>query len=95
MQRFGVLNSMHFIFVLVDKKWFLEFIIVDVPCQDIRMQRYLLQRQSVIATVAYLDPVSMMDDILVAGVTPAEKLLELYNGKWGQSVDPVFEELLY
>jgi gamma-glutamylcysteine synthetase len=81
MQRFGVLNSMHFIFVLVDKKWFLE--------------RYLLQRQSVIATVAYFDLVSMMDDILVAGVTPAEKLLELYNGKWGQSVDPVFEELLY
>ena len=30
-----------------------------------------------------------------AGVTPAEKLLELYHGKWGQSVDPVFEELLY
>lgn len=32
---------------------------------------------------------------ILAGITPAEKLLELYNGKWGQSVDPVFEELLY
>lgn len=30
-----------------------------------------------------------------AGVTPAEKLLALYDGKWKQSVDPVFEELLY
>ncbi|CAL9199821.1 glutamate--cysteine ligase A, chloroplastic-like isoform X2 [Musa acuminata AAA Group] len=29
------------------------------------------------------------------GVTPAEKLLELYNGKWGGSVGPVFQELLY
>lgn len=33
--------------------------------------------------------------ISITGVTPAEKLLELYNGKWGQNVDPVFEELLY
>jgi glutamate--cysteine ligase len=31
----------------------------------------------------------------VAGVTPAEKLLKLYETKWQQSVDPVFEELLY
>jgi glutamate--cysteine ligase len=37
----------------------------------------------------------MMIDNFMAGVTPAEKLLELYHGKWGQSIDPVFEELLY
>lgn len=64
------------------------------------MQRHLnatllFQRQSVIALVVYFDQVSMMDDILLAGVTPAEKLLELYYEKWEQSVDPVFEELLY
>ncbi|XP_021291113.1 glutamate--cysteine ligase, chloroplastic [Herrania umbratica] len=34
-------------------------------------------------------------DVVRTGVTPAEQLLELYHGKWGQSVDPVFEELLY
>lgn len=34
-------------------------------------------------------------DVVRTGVTPAEKLLELYYGKWEQSVDPVFEELLY
>jgi len=34
-------------------------------------------------------------EVVRTGVTPAEKLLELYNGKWEQSVDPVFEELLY
>ena len=34
-------------------------------------------------------------EVVRTGVTPTEKLLELYNGKWEQSVDPVFEELLY
>ncbi|KAI8535928.1 hypothetical protein RHMOL_Rhmol10G0213800 [Rhododendron molle] len=34
-------------------------------------------------------------EVVRTGVTPAEKLLEMYHGKWGQSVDPVFEELLY
>ncbi|KAL7160101.1 hypothetical protein ABFS83_01G071800 [Erythranthe nasuta] len=34
-------------------------------------------------------------EVVKTGITPAEKLLELYHGKWGQSIDPVFEELLY
>ncbi|KAJ1406017.1 Glutamine synthetase/guanido kinase, catalytic domain [Sesbania bispinosa] len=34
-------------------------------------------------------------EVVRTGVTPAERLLELYHGKWQQSVDPVFEELLY
>ncbi|KAF9617648.1 hypothetical protein IFM89_037711 [Coptis chinensis] len=36
-----------------------------------------------------------LTEVVTTGVTPAEKLLELYEGKWGRSVDPVFEELLY
>lgn len=28
-----------------------------------------------------------MDCTFVTGVTPAEKLLELYHGKWDESVD--------
>ncbi|MCL7026452.1 hypothetical protein MKW94_017410 [Papaver nudicaule] len=36
-----------------------------------------------------------LTEVVNTGVTPAEKLLELYHGKWGQSVDPIFEELLY
>lgn len=55
----------------------------------------LLQMHSVLALLIHVDMVSMMSVILMAGVTPAEKLLDLYNGKWGRSVDPVFEELLY
>uniref|UniRef100_A0A166JB17 Glutamate--cysteine ligase n=1 Tax=Daucus carota subsp. sativus TaxID=79200 RepID=A0A166JB17_DAUCS len=34
-------------------------------------------------------------EVARTGVTPAEKLLELYHGNWGESVDPVFQELLY
>ncbi|XP_002965328.2 glutamate--cysteine ligase, chloroplastic [Selaginella moellendorffii] len=34
-------------------------------------------------------------EIVRTGVTPAEKLLSLYEGKWNKSVDPVFQELLY
>lgn len=36
-----------------------------------------------------------VSEVVKTGITPAEKLLDLYHGKWGQSVDPVFEELLY
>ncbi|KAG9441232.1 hypothetical protein H6P81_017086 [Aristolochia fimbriata] len=34
-------------------------------------------------------------EVVRTGVTPAERLLDLYHGKWGRKVDPVFEELLY
>ena len=30
-----------------------------------------------------------------SGITPAEKKLALYHGRWAQSVDPVFEEYAY
>jgi glutamate--cysteine ligase len=34
-------------------------------------------------------------EVVRTGITPAERLLDLYHGKWGNCVDPVFEELLY
>ncbi|KAL4188014.1 hypothetical protein AMTRI_Chr09g21760 [Amborella trichopoda] len=34
-------------------------------------------------------------EVVRTGVTPAEKLLDLYHGKWENRVDPVYEELLY
>ncbi|KAJ8449254.1 hypothetical protein Cgig2_002386 [Carnegiea gigantea] len=34
-------------------------------------------------------------EVVRTGATPAEKLLQMYHGKWGQNVDHVFEELLY
>ena len=40
----------------------------------------------------YLDP---LHEIVARGMTPAEELLEKYNGAWGKSVEPVFEEYAY
>ncbi|CAN6567151.1 unnamed protein product [Malus baccata var. baccata] len=34
-------------------------------------------------------------EVARTGVAPAEKLLQLYYGEWGQNIDPVFEELRY
>ncbi|MCZ6861620.1 MAG: glutamate--cysteine ligase [Alphaproteobacteria bacterium] len=42
--------------------------------------------------VSYLDE---LQNIVDTGRTPAEQLLEAYEGKWVGSVDPVFEELAY
>ncbi|CAM6115607.1 unnamed protein product [Calypogeia fissa] len=36
-----------------------------------------------------------IEETVTSGKTVAEKLLESYHGKWGESVDPVFEEMLY
>ncbi|KAL9246719.1 hypothetical protein vseg_020217 [Gypsophila vaccaria] len=41
---------------------------------------------------AFLNEVA---EIVRTGITPAERLLDLYHGKWGQNVDPMFKELLY
>ncbi|KAB1223271.1 Glutamate--cysteine ligase, chloroplastic [Morella rubra] len=35
-----------------------------------------------------------LEEVGKTGMTPAEKLLQMYHGKWGQNVDPVFQELL-
>jgi len=37
----------------------------------------------------------MLQKTVAAGRTPAELLLERYNGVWNHSVDPIFEELAY
>jgi len=38
---------------------------------------------------------SELEAVADSGVTPAERLLELYHGPWGGDVRPVFEELAY
>jgi glutamate--cysteine ligase len=40
----------------------------------------------------YLDT---LDDIVARGVTPAETLIEKFNGEWRGSVEPAFTELAY
>jgi glutamate--cysteine ligase len=36
-----------------------------------------------------------LDDIVARGITPAEALIEKFNGQWRGSVEPVFKELAY
>jgi glutamate--cysteine ligase len=36
-----------------------------------------------------------LQETVAAGLTPAEVLLDRYNGEWRQSVDPIFTELAY
>ncbi|TAL29808.1 MAG: glutamate--cysteine ligase [Phenylobacterium sp.] len=36
-----------------------------------------------------------LEHIAETGVTPAERLVELYNTRWGGKVDPVFEDFAY
>jgi glutamate--cysteine ligase len=40
----------------------------------------------------YLRP---LDEIVERGITPAEELLALYEGKWGGSLEPVYEDYAY
>ncbi len=40
----------------------------------------------------FLNP---LREILSSGRTPAEALLDLYNGKWNRNIDPIFTELAY
>ena len=40
----------------------------------------------------YLAP---LQDFVARGITPAEELLEKYNGPWEKSVEPVFSEYVY
>lgn len=42
--------------------------------------------------VQYLEA---LQDIIAAGRTPAEELLEAFHGRWNGNVDPVFEEYAY
>ncbi|WP_084418657.1 glutamate--cysteine ligase [Henriciella litoralis] len=36
-----------------------------------------------------------LDEIAESGLTPADRLLELYHGEWGKRVEPAFETLAY
>ena len=38
---------------------------------------------------------SDLDEIAESGITPAERLLELYNGPWNGDVRRVFEDFAY
>ncbi|KAM3690602.1 hypothetical protein ACJW31_09G131900 [Castanea mollissima] len=63
----------------------------DVAESVIKWAKDGLERRSLEESV-YLNELA---EIVATGVTPAEKLLQMYNEKWGHNVDHVFEELRY
>ncbi|HJT13539.1 MAG TPA: glutamate-cysteine ligase family protein, partial [Dongiaceae bacterium] len=78
-----------------------------VPLRDRRLQHWALE---VIAIAraglhrrAALDRIggdesgflNVLQEIAESGKCPAEEKLELYNGRWNRSVDPVFSEFAY
>ncbi|XP_030972773.1 glutamate--cysteine ligase, chloroplastic-like [Quercus lobata] len=63
----------------------------DVAESVIKWARDGLERRG-IGESMYLN--ELAEDV-ITGVKPVEKLLQMYNEKWGKNVDPVFEELRY
>ena len=50
------------------------------------------EREGLVDETSYLAP---LDEIAASGITPAERLLELYHGPWRGEVRNVFDELAY
>ncbi|VFQ74914.1 unnamed protein product [Cuscuta campestris] len=70
---------------------FRDGLLKHVAQDVVKLAKEGLERRGLKET-GFLNEVS---EVANTGVTPAEKLLDLYFGKWGQNVDHVFEELLY
>ena len=56
------------------------------------LRRRAREREGLADETAYLTP---LDEIADSGLTPAERLLELYEGPWRGEVRNVFEEAAY
>ena len=56
------------------------------------LRRRRREREGLVDETSYLAP---LDEIAESGITPAERLLELYHGPWRGEVRNVFEEAAY
>lgn len=70
--------------------------------QDIAVEALAISRQGLKARAKHNMAgdnesgfLSELDEIAESGLTPADRLLELYHGEWGQRVEPAFETLAY
>uniref|UniRef100_A0A2N9GSK3 glutamate--cysteine ligase n=2 Tax=Fagus sylvatica TaxID=28930 RepID=A0A2N9GSK3_FAGSY len=66
-------------------------LVKDVAESVIKWAKDGLERRGLEESV-YLNGLA---EVVSTGMTPAEKLLQMYHEKWAQNVDPVFEELRY
>ncbi|MDE0943339.1 MAG: glutamate--cysteine ligase [Alphaproteobacteria bacterium] len=65
------------------------------PVLDIAMDGLRARARPGVITADETEYLATLQETVASGRTPAEVLLERYNGAWGQSVDPIFEELAY
>ena len=65
------------------------------PILDVAMEGLRARARPGVTSADETEYLATLQETVAAGRTPAEVLLERYNGAWGQSVDPVFEELAY
>ncbi|GMY20161.1 glutamate--cysteine ligase, chloroplastic-like [Fagus crenata] len=66
-------------------------LVKDVAESVIKWAKDGLERRGLEESV-YLNGLA---EVVSTGMTPAEKLLQMYHEKWAKNVDPVFEELRY
>jgi glutamate--cysteine ligase len=71
--------------------------VLDLARETLMLARKGLARRERLDAVGddetrYLEP---LESLVERGVTPAEELLEKFNGPWGGSVEPVFTEYAY
>ena len=65
------------------------------PVLDIAMEGLRARARSGAITADETEYLATLQRTVAAGQTPAEVLLERYNGAWAQSVDPIYTELAY
>ena len=71
--------------------------VLDLSRRALEIAAYGLQRRAILNgngadESIYLTPLM---EFVEAGITPAERKLELFHGAWNGSVDPVFTEFAY
>jgi len=65
------------------------------PVLDIAMEGLRARARPGPITADETEYLATLQRTVAAGQTPAEVLLERYNGAWAQSVDPIYTELAY
>ena len=70
--------------------------------QDLARQVLAISRNGLKARAKYNSSgddetgfIAELDEIAESGLTPADRLLDLYHGEWGRRVEPAFETLAY
>jgi glutamate--cysteine ligase len=69
----------------------------DLAVETLRIARAGLKNRAVLDEFGDDEShfLGTLEEIAESGITPAERKLEAYHGRWGGSVDPLFREYMY